>query len=99
MILTVCEQGSSTASKQKSSNLQKDNSGAPHKFHLDTFVGSEGQVKYTNKTGQTATRGPPQQQIPPAANNNMDSLEPDSVQQSTTKQLSRMNQQQISSSQ
>ena len=66
---------------------------APHKFHLDTFVGSEGQVKYTNKTAQSATRGAAahqqqqhqhmqhQMMLGAGGNNaNMDSLEPDSVQ-------------------
>lgn len=78
-------------------------SDSTNKYSIEGFVGSEGPIKYTNKTNvaQNIVRQPP---APPADQHpnigadgahNMDSLEPDSVQASTSKQLSRMNNNQI----
>ena len=79
-------------------------SDATNKYSIDGFIGSEGQIKYTNKSSMARQAAPaPDSQpgLPPhmgggaAEPHNMDSLEPDSVQPSTGKQLSRMQNQQI----
>ena len=67
----------------------------PHKFQIDAFVSTDGPVKYTNKAAQGNHRQSQNVHEGAANPHNMDSLEPDSVQQSTAKQLSRVNNQSI----
>ena len=77
-------------------------SDATNKYSIEGFIGTEGQIKYTNKTSVARQAAPaPDSALPPHMSggttepHNMDSLEPDSVQPSTAKQLSRMQNQQI----